>query len=151
MTNHEIEKLAKEYCHQYLNDAFRIEPYFSKATDDNEYIITQSFKAGYLKGVEAEKLNYKNSIEHEMAVVRTEYLKVITALVDDSSKLEKQLAIAKEALDKNVKTIGNFMDRLSVEGIGNPDISTARLGTIEALHCFKRSRSALEQIERGDK
>lgn len=52
MTNHEIEKLAKEYCHQYLNDAFRIEPYFSKATDDNEYIITQSFKAGYLKGVE---------------------------------------------------------------------------------------------------
>lgn len=69
MTNHEIEKLAKEYCHQYLNDAFRIEPYFSKATDDNEYIITQSFKAGYLKGVEAER---KRCIEITNKIIEKE-------------------------------------------------------------------------------
>lgn len=147
MTKDEIEKLAQAYAGQHETRCK--ENQFHLAISFME--LRAAFIAGYLKGVEAEKLNYKNSIEHEMAVVRTEYLKVITALVDDSSKLEKQLAIAKEALDKNVKTIGNFMDRLSVEGIGNPDISTARLGTIEALHCFKRSRSALEQIERGDK
>lgn len=63
MTNPEIEKLAKEYCHQYLNDAFRIEPYFSKATDDNEYIITQSFKAGYLKGVEVERKRFLDILD----------------------------------------------------------------------------------------
>lgn len=53
-----------------------------------------------------------------------------------------------ECHKRTVQVIGDFLDRLSVEGATNPGLQTAHLGMIEAIHSFKRSRKALEDYEK---
>lgn len=62
-----------------------------------------------------------------------------TAILELIEKLE----ILTEALEADVRIIGGFLDRLTPEAIAQPELSTAHLGMLEAMHCYKRARAAL--------
>lgn len=72
-------------------------------------------------------------------------------IADAHNHLEKLLRIIEiqaEALERNVKVIGSFVDRLTPEGLSKPCLVTAHRGMLEALHCLKRSNKAQAEVER---
>lgn len=64
----------------------------------------------------------------------------ILALLADREQL-------REALEADVRILGGFLDRLTPEAVVQPEISTAHLGMLEAMHCFKRAREALKKSD----
>lgn len=84
---------------------------------------------------------------------------------DDLSLLEKFLLnqpdknsvpmdVVMGLINKHKRTcevIGNFLDRITVEAISNPDLVTAHMGIVEAIHSYKRSLKALEEFDQWQK
>jgi len=76
--------------------------------------------------------------------LKKEILNLITQAITLERQRAKKLV---EALERDVQIIGAFLDRVTPEAIGKPDLSLAHLGMMEALHCYKRARQALAEYE----
>lgn len=103
-----------------------------------------------LKKLAEKHLDYDYDVETlkqycELEPQEIEYINMtnpatILALLADREQL-------REALSQDVRIIGGFLDRLTPEAVGQPELSTAHLGLLEAMHCFKRAREALKKSD----
>lgn len=106
-----------------------------------------------LKKLAEKHLDYDYDVETlkqycELEPQEIEYINMtnpatILALLADREQLRR-------TLEEDVKVIGRFLDRLTLEAVAQPKLSTALLGMLESMNCYKRARAALKKSDEVD-